>query len=1188
MHIKKLEIHGFKSFPDKTTLELTPGVTVVMGPNGCGKSNISDAIRWVLGEQSARCLRGTRMEDIIFSGTANRKPLSFAEVSATLDNSDARLGIDYQEVTVTRRLYRNGESEYLLNRRPCRLRDVLEVFMDTGIGKEAYSFIGQGRVEEILNARPEERRQIFEEAAGILKYKNRKREAERRLAETAENLLRVNDIIGELSGQLQPLSVQARTAHRYLALREELKLAEVNLMVHDAASLRQQLADLDARFLVARDELLERQSAITTKEIDISEQQLVLDTEQDELDRLQRELQQISTGLDKVQSGMAVNREKKSGLERQVELAAQALADEEALRGRVLGEDERARLAVDAVAHSIQAAGAELEAAEAELAARESSPEVRAAYECQRKLEALHPGLRRLQSEYDRMTIELDQMGERQERLLREREDRMRDQRLLEENKNKVRLDKEKQLAELSRFDEELAGKITAQVELVGRTGTLEEKFLVGRKRFEDTAAKVKLLKELDEAMAGYYQGVKTVLRAAGEQKLAGIVGTVADIIRVQDAYVTAVEAALGPALQNLVSEDDSAARQAIAYLKKTRGGRATFLPLNLLSGRRVGINPAEPAGIEGYLGTAAAVVQADPRFAVVVDNLLSRVHLARDLEAALSVAKALRFSDRVVTLEGDLVLPGGAINGGADRKQGGVLSRRKELAGLEEELQRQRRELSLLERSLAQDKNRVLTGESELARLQESRKQAELSLSLLKKEEEMLCTQVESAAVLVRRLEEEVASLARQLEEKQKAVTRASAELQQEQDREGSLRRELARLQGMLAAQEQEKKSLRNRCTEIRVRLARLQKQQEYCEAEIGRHASELQRAEARKNLREEEIRGYRTDILELSGRMEQDREKAAALEKTRSRLLTGFLARERALKEWTTARREEMELLRQAEKGLSTLERRQARLEMEREKAMIELQAVLNRLQDSQQLGFEEAKRLAQPVTDRIAVLEQTARLREDINNLGTVNLGAVEEYRRVGERAEFLESQRRDLLEGEKDLKRIIREIDDRMGEKFAASFAVINEKFEEVFKELFSGGRAQLRLTEPDSLLETGIEIVAQPPGKKLQQLSLLSSGEKALTAIALLFAFLKVRPAPFCILDEIETALDEANLAKFNEFMRKLSVQSQFVLISHRKKTMEQANILYGVTMEESGISKIVSVRLRSVADEAIA
>ncbi len=1189
MHIKKLEIHGFKSFPDKTTLELTPGITVVVGPNGCGKSNISDAIRWVLGEQSARYLRGTRMDDIIFSGTANRKPLSFAEVSATLDNSDKKLGLDYQEVTVTRRLYRNGDSEYLLNRCPCRLRDILELFMDTGIGKEAYSFIGQGRVEEILNARPEERRQIFEEAAGILKYKNRKREAERRLAETAENLLRVSDIIGELSGQLGPLSLQAKTARRYLDLRAELKALEVNLMVHDATALRQRYHELDNRFATARDELMEKQAVITKKEVELAERQLELDAEQEELDGMQRELQQITSALERIQGRLAVNAEKKSGLERQIELAARALAEEEAVLARVLAESGRARQDMEAAAAAAGSAGRELETAEADLAAMESSPEARRAMECREELEAVHPVLRRLQTEYDRLVIEIEQLAERKERVLAEQEEKERQHQALEENRARLRLELEKKSAELAETVRKIGAGTAARDRLATRARSLEEQCAAGRKRCEETEGKIKLLKELDEAMAGYFQGVKTVLGASGGSKLDGIIGTVADIIRVPAAYVTAVEAALGPALQNLVAEDDAAARAAIAYLKKTRGGRATFLPLNILSGRRAAV-PAELAGFDGYLGTAAAVVETEPRYAVVVDNLLSRVHLVRDLGVAVNVARALRFSERVVTLEGDVVLPGGAMTGGADRKQqGGVLSRRRERRQLEEEWQHQRDELAALESTLAATRAQLAAAEEERARLEEAGKQAEVSLSILNREEEMLLSQAELAVAALNRLREDAGFLDRQKEQKKEAMEKTSGELRQGQEREGALRRELARLQGMLAAQEQEKRSLRSYCTELRVRLARLQKQQEYCEEVIGRHSAELERSQARKKQREEEIKDYRTEILNLTGRMEEDREKAAALEKSRSELLSCYLSREKKQKELATAQREEMELLRQAEKELSGLERRQARLEMEREKAIMELQAILDRLQESWQLEFEEARQMALPVADRAGTLEQAAKIRENINALGTVNLGAVDEYQRVSERVEFLETQRRDLLEGEKDLKRIIREIDGRMGERFAASFAVINEKFEEVFKELFGGGRAQLRLTDPGNLLETGIEIVAQPPGKKLQQLSLLSGGEKALTAIALLFAFLKVRPAPFCILDEIETSLDEANLTKFNEFLRKLSAGSQFILISHRKKTMEQADILYGVTMEESGISKIVSVRLRhSDANEASA
>jgi chromosome segregation protein len=1183
VYVKKLEIHGFKSFPDKTILEFNPGVTVVVGPNGCGKSNIVDAMRWVLGEQSARYLRGTRMDDIIFGGTSSRKALSFAEVTVTFDNSDGLLGLDYQEVSVTRRIYRNGESEYLLNKRQCRLRDILEMFMDTGVGKEAYSFISQGRVDEILNARPEERRQIFEEAAGILRYKNRKREAERRLAETAENLLRIGDIIHELTSQLDPLEEQATTARNYLSLRDRLKSSEVDLIVHDAVGLKSRCHELDERFSAACDELLKQQTTLAKNEIELSEKQLLVDGEQAAIVGMQKQIQNITSELERLQGRVAVTLEKIKGVERQASDAAQDLNEIDAGQVKIEAERERVRANMARTDETLQAAELEQTKAERELAALESLPEAAQASECRQALEALQPMLRRLQSEFDRLAVETEQYDEREAGLQEERDKKaaqeaelkVKEEVLLQEKDNLVQL--------MTKTSNSLQQKKSEYDALAVKTRRLALQREQEEKNMAETRAKVRLLQELDEAMAGYFQGVKSVMSAKkqGEHGLAGILGTVADLINVPDRYVTAVEAVLGAALQNLVTEDDSVAKQAIDFLKKTRGGRATFLPLNLIEAKASKSPLPAAAAVPGYLGLAADFIEAPERFRPVVAMLFSRIHLVSVLDTAVPVARALQFRERVVTLEGDVILPGGAITGGAEKKQSGVLSRRKDINALLLALKRQEEQLAVLTQAEKEATSNLVVLSKEIEAFDSSRQQAEHGLSLKESESGFLKAQLDSLAASLEALEAESARLTTQHETKLEAMSKTQHALYLEQDRERELRSELARLQGLLDAREQEKRSLRNRCTECRVRLAGLQKQQEHLEDEQERLNREFASHNDKRKIRDEEIKELKTARLEQEGRLEELREKIAETEHSRKVLLDSFMERENAHKELITMLREEAEQLRQAEKALAAVERRQNRLEVEREKAELELQAVLERLYDNWQLKFEQAKSLAQPLPDREAALQEIAGLKAEMGALGTVNLGAIEEFKRVSERVDFLSEQRTDLEEGEKDLQRIIREIDGRMGEKFAASFAVINESFNVVFKELFGGGRAQLRLTEPGNLLETGIEIVAQPPGKKLQHLSLLSGGEKALTAIALLFAFLKVKPAPFCILDEIETALDDANLGKFCNYLQSLAANIQFVLITHRKKTMEQADILYGVTMEESGISKLISVRLRT-------
>ncbi|MCW3489937.1 chromosome segregation protein SMC [Dethiobacter alkaliphilus] len=1188
MFVKRLEMHGFKSFGDKTIFDLTPGITVVVGPNGCGKSNITDAVRWVLGEQSARHLRGTRMDDIIFGGTANRKPLSFAEVSITLDHSDGALGLDYQEVTVTRRLYRTGESEYLLNKRPCRLKDILELFMDTGIGKEAYSFIGQGRVDEILNARPEERRQIFEEAAGILKYKTRKREAQRRLAETAENLLRVGDIIHELSGQLEPLSEQADTAQKYLQLRDKLKNREIDVLVHDAEQLRTRWYEVDEKARAAADELLEKQTATGRGENELATKQLALDEEQAAVSAMQKEAQRLGSELEKIQGKSAVTQEKIHGVERQLADGAAYLNDlddqkEILAQHRVRIENEMA-----AVNETLKQAKEELINAQKALTDMETSPEAVRSHSGQQELEKLMPMVRQLQTEHDRLELELEQLQETRQNLCVQQEEKAAQTAALNHQGQALLAQKDELLAQKEQLQKQGDALQKQREELTHRSMELSNRQKGQEKELADKKHRLRLLTELEEAMAGFHQGVKSVLAAQKKQQaFPGIQGTVADILQVPSTYVAAVEAALGTALQNLVAEDDGVAKEAIAFLKKSKGGRATFLPLNTLSVQPRRNHPVGLADQSGYIGVAADLVQTEERFTDVAESLLARVHVVENLEAAVPVARMLRFRERVVTVEGDVILPGGAMSGGFDKKQqSGVLTRRKQTAALKTEIAAINKGLQHTESQIAEVENSLQACANDVLAQEEKLKNLDLSLGLKENEIALLAQQTDAVRQAEKGLSDELDALEQKRRERSAALTAALEKLGECQEQERSLRVELAQLSGLLSAREEEKRSLREQYTECRVRVASLQKQYEHFQQELERLAGEQEQLEKRRRQKEAEIRGQKTLRLDMDSTIEASKEETTALEKERSDLLKVLVNREEDLKAKTTAFREETEQLRQMEKSLTSLERKQARLEVEKGRVEVEMQSALDRLRESWELEFDQAQKLANPLEDKKAAQAEIRHLKEQITELGNVNLGAIDEHNRVAERVEFLTAQQEDLREGEKDLLRIIKEIDSRMGEKFAHSFAIINEQFSVVFKELFGGGRAHLRLTDPDHPLEAGVEIVAQPPGKKLQHMSLLSGGEKTLTAIALLFAFLKFRPTPFCILDEIEAALDEANLNRFTDFLRTYSEQTQFILISHRKRTMEQADILYGVTMEESGVSKLISVRLRD-ADKQV-
>ena len=1180
LFVKRIDLHGFKSFADKTTFTLTPGITVIVGPNGCGKSNIADAVRWVLGEQSARYLRGTRMDDVIFNGTAHRKPLSFAEVSVTFDHSDGILGLDYQEITVTRRIYRNGESEYLLNKQPCRLKDILELFTDTGVGKEAYSIIGQGRVDEIIQAKPEERRYIFEEAAGIIKYKNRKREAQRRLAETAENILRLGDVIAELSAQVEPLAEQARQAKTYLAYREELKACEVDVLVSDALELRQKWQELEAELKLLADEIVEQQALVTQTETQLAQCQLDLDAKQSQVTEKQRLLQQLATELERQLGQIALKKEKIHSAEQWL---AQWQANQQELKKEEAALNEERRQIAEKMVQmqgKIEAAEKELAEFKAELAALEAAPESIKEKVLQKELDELLEKIRRLKTEQEKILLEKKQITEQKQNLQKELETNSWQQEKLQRQKQSLQ---EKKRLELEQKENLTAQREQTQKEtevLQKQKSILEAKLQQRERNLWQKKNRLHVHQELEKAMAGYYQGVKTVLAAAKAGKLSGLYGTVADILTVPAEYVTAIEAALGASLQNIVTENENEAKTAIAYLKKVKGGRATFLPLNIIKPSKRRPVPAEITSLPGYLGVAADLVVAEKRFQPIVESLLGRIHVVSNLDAALAAARIFHYQERIVTLEGDMLFPGGALSGGVEKKQSGVLTRRKEAALLQAEVKKELTDINNLQKEkekLAQKVQLMLEEEKQLLnKLQ----QIDLALKLTAQEEKYNAEQL----VLARQREETLKQELHTIELKWQQISTLEEELAQKfailQLEEESKRQELSQMAGLQRALELKKRDAQERYTECRVQLAAYRQQLEFLEQERKRNHKQYHELQERLRQWTEEREETAKQCNRLEKLLAEDQEKAAALQEEYNQLAFQLQEEEKMLKMQTTQFREESQKLRQLEKTVQALERKQNRRELERQRLETEIQAIVERLRDSWDLDFATAAGMARPVPEKKIAREKIQALKARMQALGTVNLGAIEEHQRVVDRLDFLNGQKTDLEIAKTDLLRIIAEIDKRMGEKFASSFAEINRSFQQVFAELFGGGRAQLRLTNPQVPLESGVEIEAQPPGKKLQNLSLLSGGEKALTAIALLFAFLKVRPTPFCILDEIEAALDEANLARFSKYLRSLAKQTQFILISHRKKTMEQADLLYGVTMEEAGVSKIISVRLR--------
>lgn len=1179
MYIKRLELIGFKSFADRTEIELAPGITAVVGPNGSGKSNIAECLRWVLGEQSAKSLRGSRMEDVIFAGSDSRKPINFCEVSLTLDNRDGKLPLDYQEITVTRRLYRSGESEYSINRQSCRLKDVVDLFMDTGLGKEAYSMIGQGRIDEVLSNRPEDRRGIFEEAAGIVKYKTRKREALKKLEDTRANLVRVDDIIHELREQIAPLAEDADRERAYRALRDQayelegrLAVLHIENVYRDFQEVEQSRADAEREAAAARAEV-DRWDAV------LQEKRLILARAERELEEYQEQWAERRAQHERDEGRLRVLEERLTHFEKSAGEMRERERSLLAGRAEWLEEADRLRREVEEAERLVEEherrlgegpdGGTEEERERELLESRKSdlidllNRAASARNEYRHLLETREAAAARkarAEQEVRRLSAELE-----------ETDSRIRDM-------DAVRESLQSQMARLQEEHRELARRGEA---LERELRDLEARWRRDREQLAGLSSKLEVMKELEDSYGGYGRGVKAVLQAGRSGGLSGICGAVAELIEVPAGLEAAVETALGPALQYVVVEHEEDGRRAIEYLKSSGEGRITCIPLSVVRERRLA--PEDRRVLEtsaGWIGVAADLIRCDPLYRPAVGNLLGQVVVARDLRSASEMARRTRYRFRVVTLDGDVVHPGGAMSGGAPARSGSnLLSRRRQL----EEV---RRKVDGLRRTVEEGGKRVGDLEEEQRRLALLREEIERQMGELAEE--------------IRRKERERAdltsaarSLRERLEWNRLELEQSEAEIR---DRESSLRKTEAAIEAaeraVAEAQEDierrrlrverlqaEAESLRAARTELRVRLASLRERHLYLreqEAERRRRlaALEAELADLRRTLArlEEDARKAREEREAVSVRLAQSRGENAAwalrVEEARNR-------RRRAAEEVQEAEAR----LGEARERLRRREEHSHGLAVRRERLQVELRHALDALAENFRMGYERARERFAPVEDPGPLQERLRVLRAEMDALGPVRTGAIEEYERLRDRLNFLERQRADLLTAADRLDEVVRDIDAEMSQRFLQTVEAVNRQFQDVFSKLFGGGRAYLQLTDPQDPLGTGVEIAAQPPGKKLQTLSLLSGGERALTAIALLFAILKVNPVPVCVLDEVDAALDEANVQRFARYLREFSNETQFVVITHRKGTMEQADALYGVAMEEAGVSKMVAVRL---------
>ncbi len=1188
MFLKKLSMQGFKSFADRIDLAFGHGITAVVGPNGSGKSNISDAIRWVLGEQSAKSLRGTKMEDVIFSGSEHRRPLGLAEVSLTLDNADQGLPLEFSEVTITRRVYRSGESEYLINQVPCRLKDIYELFMDTGLGRDAYSLIGQGNIDAVLSVRPEDRRALLEEAAGIVKYKSRKAESLRKLEYTEQNLLRVGDIIAELDKQLGPLAEQAQKAEEYNRLATEHSYIELRVYSHDLQEMYRSSAAGRQRQEEVQNLLSGATTSLVKDEAEIETVKLALTQSDAELERLQKESIDLLSQMERADARVALAREKARRWEEEKEKLGEKRGQAEDKLARWRGERLNQETLLADIRKGLEEAAARLgqrEEAAADLDAGISDLEkgmdtargeviklMNAMARLNTENESLHSGQENARQESARLEAREREAGESHSRAV-----------TLEKQQEAEVAEIRSRIAATTRRrqeNQEALGK--SRGELARNQQMLAQK----QKTLATIESKLAALGELQKEYDGYYAGVRAVLRRKGAPGFEEIQGSVAELIRVPSQYEVAMEVALGPALQNIVARTEKAAKSAIAYLKAEKAGRVTFLPLDILRPLVFPAGELEKLKLPGIFGLASDLVEFKPEYEKAVRYLLGRTIVARDLDVAVEAAKATGSRYKVVTLDGDVITPGGAMTGGSMAQKGsGLLVRRRELETLAEEAKLLETEAAGAKAAAEEARERVAA----LAAGDESL-QAELhnlQLGLLAREKDLQATREN-----IGRLEAELKNIYAARETLKSGDEAGLARRQKiEQDLAEAVRRkeELEAAIGLnqeeIQARLQAREAARQEVTAIKVKLATFQQAEKGVFGQLQRAIEEVQAAER-------ELTTLGNEKIELESRIAEAEGEISGGIAQRSSLALARDAVEESLATGRRERHEQAAQLAEVEAGARGLRQEVARLQSEEHQAEIlvarwdmQIETLSRRLQEDHGMDLKVALSLKTGVApeERDGMFRQAERLKRQIRTLGDVNRDAIGEYAALRERHEFLAKQHADLTEAKESLYKVIEEIERTTRKKFQETFEAVQREFLWIFQRLFGGGRAELILTDVEEGEEAGIDIVAQPPGKKPQSLLLLSGGERTLTAIALLMALLKIKPAPFCVLDEIDAALDEANVQRFANLLKDFTEKSQFIVVTHRRATMEAANSLYGVTMEESGISKFISVKLEEQA-----
>lgn len=1173
MYLKSLEIHGFKSFPDKISLTFDKGLTAVVGPNGSGKSNIGDSVRWVLGEQSTKTLRGNKMEDVIFSGTVARKPMGFASVTLNIDNSDGKLQDMGEEVAVTRKLYRNGDSEYLINGKSVRLKDINELFMDTGLGRDGYSIIGQGRIAEIVGAKSNERRDIFEEASGISKFRYRKTEAERKLTSAQENLLRLNDILAELESRIEPLKIQSQKAEKFLVLAEEKKKLEISVWVNRLEDMTKNLEQLEEKILVSRTEYENIENDIRQQEQKLEEGYRKMQESTIRSDEIRRKMIEEEQNASEMKSEIAVLENDIKHSETDILSAEKGISETEITKQTLIQKHKDSLENIDSLQNELNDIIDKISETEEKL--RQAEQENKCINENSGKSAKYINDLRIKQSEYNFSIDSANKViTEESERLLVFRENQSEYDDKISEYAEKISVS-ESELQKICTKLNELEKKLP-ETEKLFETKKEEYKKLTSELEklefnLRDRQQRSRILHDLERNMEGFAGSVKAVMRSNIQE----VCGTVAQNMNVEQKYAIAIETVLGGAMQNIIVENENVAKQCINFLKNQRAGRATFLPITSIKGRD--LNETGLENCKGFIAVASNIVSCDSKFNGIISSLLGRTVLAENIDSATDIAKKYGYRFRIVTIDGQVINSGGSFTGGSVQKISGIITRKNEINALDDDIKKFTSEQSVLSR-----KTENLRHETQ--RLSEETESIKSLLASCRNENIRLTAEISGFKVLSEQISSHTENTVHLIDEVENKIHSAEQNIKKYESLLSNLTEKLSVAEKETIQEQSQRKIINENISELSGKISSLKVQQAEFLKDIQSKNEDISRINNNINELGIQKENFLKEIENLKKSAVEKKLKIESVQEELNNLNDNTETYLNQIKQYQTIHTEQNKLVNELQRNLKQINAEKerfsgeiTRLEERKENISRDSDNIIKQLLEVYELTRSEAFEKAEKIDNLIMAQKQLFEVKNKIKALGSVNVDAIEEYKEVSERYRFMSEQVADIQKSKAELEKIISGLTEEMKQIFTESFEIINNNFKTIFTELFGGGKAELILTDPENVLTSGIEIKVAPPGKVIKNLISLSGGEQSFVAIAIYFAILRLRPAPFCILDEIDAALDEVNVRKYAQYLRKFTDTTQFVLVTHRRSAMEEANVLYGVTMQEDGISKLLKM-----------